>query len=164
MHYKCILASLLLFAISCQSTTNEEGSDTLPDYLIAEQQLIPILMDIHLAEVAHQNWRYSRNKDTLPKSDSISMSEYYQTILTLHQTSPQQFDQTFSYYEARPEQFDRLYTKVVEQLSRLETSVQAQVPKTKEIKAPTKPIEKPNMFNLQVDKEAKKRKSEKAKK
>jgi len=111
MRYSAII---ILFAlISCAQ----------PDYIpagkkiLSEEQMIPILIDFHLAEAGTQEGRIK--KDSTVKH----ISTYYDHIYKLHEVSEEDFRKTFEFFVSNPYEFDALYEKINEQMKRGEAEL-----------------------------------------
>lgn len=100
-------AALLVFALSCQ---NKEK-------VIPRDDLVPVLVDIHLLDGAMQRARY-RSDVNLP--DTVGVYDY---VLTKHGYTRAQLDSSMNYYARRPRTFERIYQEVVARLNRMEGRV-----------------------------------------
>lgn len=91
-----------LFAfLSCQERPVE--------LLIAEDKLVNVLADTHMAEAAIQN---------LIKSDKDSVGEvYYQQIYEIHGIAEADFEQTMTILREDPIRMEKIYNQVLEKLS-----------------------------------------------
>ncbi len=83
-----------------------------PDLPIAEEALVPILKDVQLAEsiVQQQNFLIQ---------DSL-VQRYYEVIYKTHQIQAEDLDSTLAILRREPAIMDRIYTKVLEELSKEE--------------------------------------------
>ena len=78
--------------------------------LLSEEELVPVLKDIHLAEAMLTEVMNKQDKDSLARL-------YYAQIFALHKVDTAQFDQTMNAYMANPPALDSLYEAVIEALS-----------------------------------------------
>lgn len=102
--YKILFFSLLLFLIACKPN--------VPDGVIKEDKMIPLLIDIHLIDgYLHNN--SNSPKDTVSK---IAMN-MYAAVYRKHQTDSAQFKNSFKYYAQRPEVLSKLYETVVNKMT-----------------------------------------------
>jgi hypothetical protein len=108
--YKILFSLLLLFLIACQH-------DAAPDNLIKEDQFVPLLVDIHLAD------GYLSTKPQLPDSLSYYGNGMYAEIFKKHQVDSVQFKKSFEYYSAHLEQMSQIYKNVVDQLTAKNDSI-----------------------------------------
>ena len=74
--------------------------------LLSEEELIPILKDIHIAEALLTETVNRRDKDSLARF-------YYGQIFELHQVDSISFNQSMHAYFTDPPALDSLYEKVV---------------------------------------------------
>ena len=86
-------------------------------YLIPEKNLIPLLVDIHLADGMAISYRFI----SLP--DNLDSTVLYSSIFEKHGVSRMQFDSTMSYYTNHPDDLNKIYEKVIERLSKLESEI-----------------------------------------
>ncbi|MGH1338623.1 MAG: DUF4296 domain-containing protein [Aureispira sp.] len=78
--------------------------------LLSEEELIPILKDIHLAEAVLTEVMNKQEKDSLARL-------YYAQIFALHEVDTAKFDQTMNAYMTDPPALDSLYEAVIQALS-----------------------------------------------
>ena len=101
---------LSVFAIvSC-----EESVVPKPDNLIKEKQMIEMLVDIHLAEATYTKFRY----DSIMKNNSSA--NFYYSVLDKYQVVDSVFEKSFIYYASVPKDFEKMYRKVMNELSQTE--------------------------------------------
>lgn len=90
--------------------------DDVPDTIIQSDQMIDILVDIHLAESAAP----------VLKTDSIKpehlMQSYYSIIFEHHTITQSKFENSFQYYTEHPLVLNYIYQKVVEKLNLMESA------------------------------------------
>ena len=92
-----------------------------PDF--DEEKMINILCDVHLAEAVIQNE---------PGGIRDSLTEvYYEHIYRIHQTNEEEFLENRKIWFDNPERVDRLYEKILEELSRRESESEASTSKSK---------------------------------
>ncbi len=85
-----------------------------PEQLISEKQMIEMLVDFHLAESTFQKFRY----DTAMKNNSSV--NYYYSVLEKYQVPDSVFEKSFVYYASVPKEFEKMYRKVMNNLSQIE--------------------------------------------
>lgn len=108
--YKILFSLLLLFLIACHH-------DAVPDNLIEEDQFVPLLVDIHLAD------GYLSIGSQLPDSLSYRGNGLYDAIFKKHHVDSVQFKKSYQYYSIHLEQMSRIYKAVVAQLTAKNDSI-----------------------------------------
>ena len=96
---------LIMTTVSCQTKFK------VPDQYISPEALVPLLIDIHLADGLLQQQRATRQI----KEDSAF--NYYAAILKEHRVSRVMFDSTIHFYAQYPEEFAKIYDEVMKELS-----------------------------------------------
>jgi hypothetical protein len=107
-----VLAAVILITVSCT------GSGT--KYIIPEKKFVGVLVDVHLADglaVASSNYSASF------KLDSASL---YGSVFEKHGVTRAMFDSTMLYYSAHPEDFQRMYNKVIARLKKMQEELEKQ--------------------------------------
>ena len=106
-HWLCLLAlGVCLLAFSCSEETN---------LVIPEEELVPVLVDIHLAEAMAQKL-YGELKDTISQT-------YYEQVFTIHHITREQFDEAYQQLQDDPKLMFQVYEKVLEEINRQEAQV-----------------------------------------
>lgn len=85
--------------------------------VIPREELVPVLVDIHLLDGAI---RHSRYRDDIKIPDTIDVYEY---VLEKHGYTQPQFDSSMNYYSRYPGRFEQIYQEVLARLNRMETKV-----------------------------------------
>jgi len=106
------LVLLLLSIVSC----NEEDKD--PKYLMDQGKFVELLTDFEMAE-AIVRLGYNRTKDSLIYNDSI-----YSSVFRKHKITEAVFDSNFTYYSNRPQKFEKIFEKVITNLSTRSAKIQ----------------------------------------
>ncbi|MEI7895441.1 MAG: DUF4296 domain-containing protein [bacterium] len=84
---------------------------TVPaDSLISGETMILIIADMHVADAAMM---LARDADADPDKDQ---GFYYMGIFRKYRISPARYDMNVSYYRQNPENFAKMYEKVIEVL------------------------------------------------
>jgi hypothetical protein len=98
----------ILFMASC--TDKQEQ----PDYLIASDSLVGIMVDMHLIETA--------SNLKLIGADSLkpNYNQMFEAIFKKHGITKTEFDSTLFFYSKRPDEMSGIYDKVLERLSELD--------------------------------------------
>lgn len=90
----------------------------LPDYIVAEDKLVPLLVDIHLTDAM-------LTKEKRPHKEKLeSAVKTYPSVLLKHDIDRAIFDSTIRFYVKNPERFAKIYDEVLRELSILEGKVQ----------------------------------------
>jgi len=105
---------ILLFVLVIVAVACDKPIIPKPDHLIKEDQMIEMLVDMHLAEATHMKFRY----DTIMR-DNPSVNFYY-SILDKYDMPDSVFEKSFVYYASDPKNFEKMYRKVMNQLSEME--------------------------------------------
>lgn len=99
---RLLIFVLLLGWASCQRSTAE--------CVIAEEQMVVVLADMHLAEAAAQNLSGALKDSTL--------QTYYLQIFTIRRIDEDAFRNCFEVLQQDPGRLNLLYEKVLEEISR----------------------------------------------
>lgn len=85
-----------------------------PESLIKEKQMIEMLVDIHIAEATFSKFRH----DSIMKNNSSA--NFYYSVLDKYQVPDSVFEKSFVYYASVPRDFEKMYRKVMNELSQIE--------------------------------------------
>lgn len=106
MNFRSLIAIIVLLNLSnCRPS--------IPELQIEKDQMIKILMDVHVAEGALQNY-YGDEKDSLAEA-------YYQQIYQFHNIDSLDLSLNLEILRKNPELLHEVYTEVVEELSKQES-------------------------------------------
>lgn len=123
-----VVVLLLIFVLAaCEKTPFEK-----PDKLIKENQMINMLVDIHMAESTFNHFRHD---SAFQKSSS---SEFYYSILNKYQVPDTVFEKSFLYYASNPRKFEKMYQKVMNKLSEIEQKYSGRKEDPLDFKEPAK--------------------------
>ena len=100
---------ITLFA-ACRDSIVEK-----PRKLVSRDQMIKMLVDIHLAEAVYQTGRFG-SEDV----GKIKESDYYYSILQKYHVADSTFENSLIYYSGKPKEFEKIYTRVLNQLNEME--------------------------------------------
>jgi hypothetical protein len=106
---------IVLFFISIIACVKHDVK--LPAGYISEQNMVPIMVDIHLIEGARSG--------KLVLGDTNSLPDYYAKIYEKHNVTEAEFKQSFAWYTEHPEKLKSVYEEVIVSLSKLEEEVNA---------------------------------------
>ena len=103
----------VVLAVALQSCSHEEGAR--PE--ISRDKLVDVLFDIHLTDgyLAYSGSRIDRDHDKIVDS--------YDYVLRKHNITLKQFRNTMKYYSQHVDDYEKLYNKVIEKLTKYETEV-----------------------------------------
>ncbi|QGY44400.1 DUF4296 domain-containing protein [Maribellus comscasis] len=104
-----IIFTILAFA-ACDEPTVEK-----PENLVRENQMIDMLIDVHLAEATY----YSRNRQDSTIKNTTS-ADFYYAILDKYQVPDSVFEKSLIFYLSKPKNFEKMYRKVQSRLSEME--------------------------------------------
>ena len=100
----------MLLLLACGESIIEK-----PKKLVSRDEMIKMLVDIHLAEAVNQTGRFG--SDDLSK---IKESDYYYSILQKYRVADSTFEKSLIYYSGKPKEFEKIYTRVLSHLNELE--------------------------------------------
>ena len=107
-----MLRKIILIYISFILFSCVEKEKPLP---MEEEVLIPLLVDVHIAEAALQN---------VSKIYKDSMADiYYDQLAEMHKISREELNETVLLMRTSPEKLNEIYTKVVEELGKREAEL-----------------------------------------
>ncbi|MCX6290627.1 MAG: DUF4296 domain-containing protein [Bacteroidetes bacterium] len=100
------LHAVLLLSISC----SKKPAD-IPKNILSKTELVPVLVDIHLAQAA-------TGVNQLNDSARYGMKEYSGYIFKIHGITKEKYDSSLAFYSRHPELIDEIYQEVINELSR----------------------------------------------
>jgi len=107
---------LCLILLSCGS--QKTG---IPKDILSENSFISLLKDIHLAEA-----KFELHKTKGMQNAKNELARNYSTIYETHEITADDFYKTLDYYAQHPEQLEKIYTRVIEQLTKDRTILDQQ--------------------------------------
>ena len=105
--------ALILFCclVSCGNPKKTTLTGGLPaDSIISRDQMVRIMVDLHLVEATLQLQR-NKGKDT-----HLLTKEYYQWLYSRYHISRNRFMANLNYYKQDPENFGKIYELVLKEL------------------------------------------------
>lgn len=102
--------ALVLAAIGCSKPPVEK-----PENLLREDQMVNMLVDIHLAEATFIN---RRSIDSLVENSSSA--NFYYSILDKYQVTDSVFEKSFVFYASNPRKFEKMYRQAMNELNEME--------------------------------------------
>jgi hypothetical protein len=108
-----IITILIISFIGCNK---EEQKKRIP-----RKEFVQLLVDIHLMDGMLSNSDFRRK---LAKRDT---ADYYNELIREHGYTKAQFDSTIDYYSHDLKEFDKIYQKVLSQLSQKESRIKQKI-------------------------------------
>lgn len=109
----CRYSFFMLFLVfSCQKPADSEK----PKDLLGEQQMINVLVDLHMAD-AYLNY---------PRQDNAKPYEpegFYKKVFEKNHTTKEGFKNSLKYYGKNPAKIDSLYDQTIEKLNILKATI-----------------------------------------
>ena len=101
----------VFFVFALLSCSHEEGER--PD--IKKDILVDVLVDIHLTDgyLSYTGSRIDRDRE--------SIEDAYNFVFQKYNITPKQFDNTMKYYSRHIDEYEKVYNKVIEILTKYET-------------------------------------------
>lgn len=128
---KTAVVLLAIILVSCDS------GNKIPDYVISHDDMVNIIIDIHLTDGLFTNNKVRRK---LAKKDS---SNYYNAILNNYGYTRADFDTSVHFYSKNINEYDKIYEEVLNRLGEMETKLKqesAEETKLKEESPEEKPV------------------------
>ena len=100
------IIAFIFFLFSCTRKPVE-----IPKSVLPKDQLIPVLVDIHVAQAA-------MGMNQLVDTSHFTMSEYTSYIFTIHHITKNEYDSSMSFYSQHPELLSEIYQEVINELSK----------------------------------------------
>lgn len=104
------LGLIILLLTGCKNDIYDK-----PKHLVKREKMIAVLVDIHLAEAVYQTKRYSTEE-----LNKFSESDFYYSILNKHHLVDSVFEKSLIYYASKPNEFEKIYTRVINRLTEME--------------------------------------------
>jgi hypothetical protein len=101
--YRIIAVCLLLLITACGE------ADRVPKDVLSKKEMRDVLLDLNLAD-AYSG--ITEDPVNLLVHDSIRQKRvkvYFRQVLDMHKLTPEQFNRSYSYYEAHPNSFKEIY-------------------------------------------------------
>lgn len=104
---------VLFMVCSCNKKTVK-----IPEGILTKQELIPVLVDIHLAQAVVGINQFS---DTA----RYNVNEYALAVFKMHHITKAKYDSSLSFYATYPDLLDEIYQEVINELSKKQSEVSA---------------------------------------
>ena len=116
MHIKNgLLLTALLFLLMAMFSCSKPKT-IIPAGVLTEKEMIPLLVDIHIAQAAASIYSAS-------DSAMYNMNEMLPYILSLHHVEKATYDSSIGFYTRHPELMQQMYEEVINELSKEEGEV-----------------------------------------
>ena len=99
---------LLCLLLACA-----EEKENIPQDILSEKEFVVVLKDVHLAEA---NFELQKNKGL--ENAKNELSNLYTSIYKKHNVSEEKFKETLNFYAQNPEKLERIYTNILEKLTK----------------------------------------------
>ena len=113
---KIISFILSLILLSCGNPKTE-----IPQDILSKNSFIGLLKDIHLAEA-----KFELHKTKGMENAKNELAHNYSSIYKKYEITVDDFDKTLDYYTQNPEKLEKIYTRVLEQLTKDRTILDQQ--------------------------------------
>ena len=107
---------MCLILLSCGNQQKETPQD-----ILSENSFINLLKDIHSAEA-----KFELHKTKGMDNAKNELAHNYNAIYETYEITVDDFDKTLDYYAQHPEQLEKIYTRVLEQLTKDRTILDQQ--------------------------------------
>jgi len=87
----------------------------LPPDVLSKDEMVPILVDIQLVEGSRSG--------KLVLGDTNKLPDYYARVYEKHHITAQEFRKSFDWYSKNPAEAKKVFEKVIEELSILESEI-----------------------------------------
>ena len=111
MRWNKRLLPALLLCLACACTNR-------PKDVLDMRDMTDVLVDIHTLDGVFASTSYSRFQEE-------ERDAYYEAILVRHHITKAQFDSSLLWYSRDPKKFEKVYTRVIDQLTAEEAAVKA---------------------------------------
>ena len=108
MKGKVFLTVLILLVCGCKK--KEMHINDKPDWVISEDQMVDMIVDIRIADAA-----VYINQKTLPRDKAADLT----FIMKKYHTNDSIFDKSHDYYAEHPEVAENIYERVIDRLSEM---------------------------------------------
>ena len=105
---------LMCLVLSC----SEKPTTAMPEGILSEKKMISVLTDIQLIEGAV-------SKKLIDRSiNNKESTRYYAKTFEKHDITRQQFDESLNFYTENPKDLQKIYEKVLVELSKIKAELQ----------------------------------------
>lgn len=105
---------LLSLFITLTIASCSEGDSEKPDQVLDENEMVDVLVDVHLAEAVLTRIR-GKGENVEGLTDA-----YYQKVFEKHEINKKIFDTSMYYYQQNLGEMDEIYEQVITELNKME--------------------------------------------
>jgi len=109
---KYIVAVLALFFVV---SACDKPVVTKPKKLVPRDRMVDMLTDMHIGESIFQNRHYSAEQVI-----QLTEADFYYSVLKKHKVADSTFEQSLIYYSSLPNEFEKIYSRVLNKLNEME--------------------------------------------
>ena len=103
----------LTLSLSILITCHTEADGPLPEGVLKEDQMVDLLLDIHL----YEGLTYKQRE--LPQDSMYKLQAYFRkAILLQHEVEDSIYELSLSYYETHPRQYHKVYERLIDSLAK----------------------------------------------
>lgn len=106
--FKIYLISFFLLFVSCNNKTENQTKEGI----IPKDEMVEIIVDLHLADATINIKHFNK------RSNSKKIVKYYASVLKKYGYTRLNFDESIKYYSIEPEKLDKIYDRVIQELSK----------------------------------------------
>ncbi len=100
---------ILLIMVACKASEEKAR----PAHILSQEEMIPVMMDIHLAETMI-DFKKLKGTDT----SKIMLASWYQQLFEKYEISDTIFYDSFNYYLENPAELNEIYEALLEELNK----------------------------------------------
>ena len=104
---------LNLSILFCLLLACSEQKENIPQDILSENEFVVILKDIHLAEA-----KFELQKNNGIGKAKNELTNSYTSIYQKHNISEEKFKESLNFYAQNPEMLEKIYTDILEQLTK----------------------------------------------
>lgn len=107
----------LIFIIVLFSACESKDSSKVPDGIIPESKMIPIIVELHIVDATISIKQFNI------RTNNKRIEKYYNYVLGKYGYDRVQFNKSVKFYSENPERFDKMYDKVIEKLTKKQETI-----------------------------------------
>jgi hypothetical protein len=110
--FSFLIIAVFFFFISCSKKSVE-----VPKNILTKEELVPILVDIHLAQAFIGMNQFS-------DSSKFNLQDYSSYIYKSHHMTKEKYENSMAFYTLHPELLDEIYQEVINELSKKQSEAE----------------------------------------
>lgn len=103
---------MLLFAGGCKNNKDQASANIIP-----ENNMVAVLTDIHIAEAVPVPMQL------IGDSALQFLADHYQYVFEKNHVTQEAFRNSMKYYVEHPKQLDKIYEKVIDNISKMQSKI-----------------------------------------